>query len=56
MNPKPITIAMSGQGPSGEPAYVICSAAADLRVNNVVDVPNVMVSALLPEDIFHAGR
>jgi acetamidase/formamidase len=24
----------------------------DLRVSNVVDVPNYVVSALLPEDIF----
>jgi acetamidase/formamidase len=24
----------------------------DLRISNVVDVPNVVVSALLPEDIF----
>jgi formamidase len=33
-------------------AYVICSVAADLRVSNVVDVPNYVVSALLPEAIF----
>jgi acetamidase/formamidase len=26
--------------------------AVDLRISNVVDVPNVTVSALLPEDIF----
>jgi acetamidase/formamidase len=26
----------------------------DLRVSNVVDVPNVTVSALLPEDIFRS--
>ena len=26
--------------------------AVDLRVSNVVDVPNVTVSAFLPEDIF----
>jgi len=25
--------------------------AVDLRISNVVDVPNVTVSALLPEDI-----
>ena len=35
-----------------EQAYVLCSVAVDLRVSNVVDVPNVTVSALLPEDIF----
>jgi acetamidase/formamidase len=28
--------------------------AADLRTSNVVDVPNYVVSALLPEDIFQA--
>src|SRR5499427_572148 len=33
-------------------AYVICSVAVDLRVSNVVDVPNYVVSALLPESIF----
>ena len=35
-----------------EQAYVICSVAVDLRVSNVVDLPNVTVSALLPEAIF----
>jgi formamidase len=33
-------------------AYVICSVAVDLRISNVVDVPNYVVSALLPEAIF----
>ena len=36
-----------------EQAYVICSVAVDLRISNVVDVPNYVVSALLPEAIFH---
>jgi formamidase len=40
------------RGWSREQAYVICSVAVDLRISNVVDVPNVVVSALLPEDIF----
>ena len=40
------------RGWSKEQAYVICSVAVDLRVSNVVDVPNATVSALLPEDIF----
>ena len=40
------------RGVSREQAYVICSVAVDLRISNVVDVPNVVVSALLPEDIF----
>jgi formamidase len=40
------------RGFSREQAYVICSVAVDLRISNVVDVPNYVVSALLPEDIF----
>ena len=40
------------RGWSREQAYVICSVAADLRVSNVVDIPNYVVSALLPEAIF----
>ncbi len=40
------------RGYSREQAYVICSVAVDLRVSNVVDAPNFVVSALLPEIIF----
>ena len=40
------------RGWTREQAYVICSVAVDLRVSNVVDMPNVTVSAFLPEDIF----
>jgi formamidase len=40
------------RGFSREQAYVICSVAMDLHVSNVVDVPNFVVSALLPEAIF----
>jgi formamidase len=40
------------RGFSREQAYVICSVAVDLRVSNVVDVPNYVVSALVPEAIF----
>ena len=43
------------RGFSREQAYVICSVAVDLRVSNVVDVPNYVVSALLPEAIFDAA-
>jgi len=42
------------RGWTREQAYVLCSVAVDLRVSNVVDVPNVTVSALLPEDIFRS--
>jgi formamidase len=40
------------RGFSRQQAYVLCSVAVDLRISNVVDVPNYVVSALLPEDIF----
>jgi formamidase len=40
------------RGFTQEQAYVICSVAVDLKINNVVDVPNCTVSAYLPEDIF----
>ena len=40
------------RGYTREQAYIIASVAVDLRISNVVDVPNVTVSALLPEDIF----
>jgi formamidase len=33
-------------------AYAICSVAVDLRVSEVVDVPNFVVTAFLPLDIF----
>jgi formamidase len=40
------------RGFSRQQAYVICSVAVDLRISNVVDVPNYVVSALLSEAIF----
>jgi len=40
------------RGYSREQAYIICSVAVDLRISNVVDLPNVTVSAFLPEAIF----
>ena len=33
-------------------AYILCSAAVDLKINEVVDAPNWVVSAYLPESIF----
>jgi len=33
-------------------AYAICSVAVDLKVSELVDVPNFLVSAFLPLDIF----
>ncbi|MGH7278715.1 MAG: acetamidase/formamidase family protein, partial [Candidatus Rokuibacteriota bacterium] len=43
---------LQDRGYTREQAYVLCSVAVDLRISNVVDVPNYVVSALLPEDIF----
>ena len=40
------------RGWSREQAYILCSVAVDLKISNVVDLPNVTVSAFLPEDIF----
>ena len=36
------------RGFTREQAYVICSVAVDLKISNVVDVPNYVVSACLP--------
>ena len=33
-------------------AHAICSVAVDLKISQVVDAPNMLVSAFLPEDIF----
>src|SRR5437879_3425050 len=38
-------------GYSRQQAYAICSVAVDLKISQVVDVPNVIVSAFLPLDI-----
>jgi formamidase len=37
-------------------AYVLVSVAADLKISEIVDVPNALVSAVLPLDIFEEGR
>jgi acetamidase/formamidase len=39
-------------GLSPEQAYALCSVAVDLRISEVVDVPNWVVSAFLPKDLF----
>jgi len=39
-------------GLSREQAYVVCSVAADLKISEIVDAPNWIVSAFLPESIF----
>jgi len=39
-------------GLAREPAYVLMSVAAELRVSELVDAPNALVSAALPLDVF----
>jgi formamidase len=39
-----------------EAAYVLASVAAELRISEIVDLPNALVSALLPLDIFDDYR
>ena len=40
------------RGWTREQAYSICSVAVDLKLSQMVDVPNFIVSAFLPLDIF----
>jgi acetamidase/formamidase len=40
------------RGLSREEAYILCSVAADLKISEIVDTPNWIVSAFLPESIF----
>ena len=40
------------RGWSRQQAYAICSVAVDLKISELVDVPNMVVSAFLPLDIF----
>ncbi|MFQ5776046.1 MAG: acetamidase/formamidase family protein [Kiloniellaceae bacterium] len=43
---------MREHGLSREQAYILCSVAVDLRIGQVVDVPNYIVSAILNLDVF----
>ena len=40
------------RGYTDQQAYAICSVAVDLKISEMVDVPNFIVSAFLPLDIF----
>lgn len=44
--------ALGERGFTRQQAYALCSVAVDLKVSQVVDVPNLLVSAFLPLDIF----
>ncbi len=43
-------------GHSRQEAYALASVAADLRIHEIVDVPNWVVGAFLPEAIFQSER
>ena len=43
-------------GYSKEQAYIIASIAVDLRIGQLVDAPNVGVTAILPLDIFEERK
>lgn len=45
---------LTERGWTRQQAYAICSVAVDLKISALVDVPNMLVSAFLPEDIFVA--
>jgi len=51
------TIAHLGDryGLEREEAYAVASVAADLRIHEVVDAPNWVVGAFIPEAIFEGG-
>jgi len=40
------------RGLSREEAYIVASVAVDLKISEIVDAPNWIVSAFLPENIF----
>jgi formamidase len=40
------------KGLTPQQAYVVASVAVDLRIGNLVDVPNYAVSAIVPTTIF----
>lgn len=43
------------QGLSPEQAYVLCGAIVDLKISEIVDAPNWIVSAQIPLQIFNRG-
>jgi formamidase len=43
---------LATRGFDRQQAYALCSCAVDLRISQMVDVPNFLVTALLPLDIF----
>jgi acetamidase/formamidase len=50
---KMIAYLVREHGLTREEAYILCSVAVDLKVSEVVDAPNWVVSAFVPLSIFH---
>jgi acetamidase/formamidase len=44
------------RGLGREEAYALCSVAVDLRIHEIVDAPNWVVGAFLPDDIFEKAE
>jgi formamidase len=49
---KMIDYIVRAHGLTREQAYILASVAVDLRVGQVVDIPNYVVTAVLKEDVF----
>jgi len=45
----------ASHGLTREEGYVLCSIAVDLKISEIVNYPNWLVSAYLPLDVFVAG-
>jgi acetamidase/formamidase len=43
---------VDARGLSREEAYILCSVTVDLKISEIVDAPNWIVSAFLPESVF----
>jgi formamidase len=46
----------STYGFAREAAYVLASVAGELRISQIVDLPNALVSLLLPTNLFEGYR
>ena len=46
---------MRTHGLAREEAYILCSVAVDLKISEIVDAPNWIASAFLPEDVLGLG-
>ncbi len=49
------TVASSQRSRWTRATYALCSVAVDLRIHEVVDAPNWVVGAFLPDNIFTGG-